>query len=296
MPNYQSSGEIPGTVIQLDESGIAVVSYGSGRIHMLRRNAVIAAALAQLLLQSPGLTQEPFAFRVVASGLKAPWEVTWGPDDRLWITERTAGRIVRVNPADGSVAPAATIGDVYPGDSWHEGLLGMALHPDLLKHAGRDYVYVAYTYDADPGPALARRMKLVRYTFRPADGTLAEPLDLVTGLPANDDHGGGRLAFGPDQKLYLTRGDNGANWLQNYCLPSRAQDLPAAAEIAAHDWSAYAGKILRIDPDGAIPSDNPVFNGVRSHVYSVRPSQSPGARLRARRRDLRVGTWARHRR
>jgi glucose/arabinose dehydrogenase len=76
------------------------------------------------------------------------------------------------------------------------------------------------------------------------------------------------LAFGPDQKLYLTRGDNGANWLQNYCLPNRAQDLPTAAEIAARDWSTYVGKILRIDLDGSIPADNPTINGVRSHIYS----------------------------
>jgi glucose/arabinose dehydrogenase len=102
-----------------------------------------------------------------------------------------------------------------------------------------------------------RKLKLRRYTYDPAKSTLINPVDLITNVPANDDHGGGRLAFGPDQKLYLTRGDNGANWLANYCLPNRAQDLPTAAEIAAKDWSTYVGKILRIDLDGSIPADNP---------------------------------------
>ncbi len=204
----------------------------------------------------------------MTSGLKGPWEITWGPDDRLWVTERTGRRVIRVNPADGAVSPAVLIDEVYPGSSWHEGLLGMALHPDLLKGRGRDYVYVAYTYDADPGEALARRLKVRRYTYNVAAGTLGQPVDVITNLPAHDDHGGGRLVFGPDQKLYLSRGDNGSNWLANYCNPNRAQELPTASQIAAGDWSAYQGKILRLNLDGSIPADNPTINGVRSHVYS----------------------------
>jgi PQQ-dependent dehydrogenase (s-GDH family) len=129
-------------------------------------------------------------------------------------------------------------------------------------------VYVAYTYDSDPGPALARRLKVRRYTYNAPKGTLADPTDVITNLPANDDHGGGRLVFGPDQKLYLSRGDDGANWLQNYCTANRAQELPTAAQISAKDWSAYRGKILRLNLDGSIPADNPTLNGVRSHVYT----------------------------
>jgi PQQ-dependent dehydrogenase (s-GDH family) len=107
-----------------------------------------------------------------------------------------------------------------------------------------------------------------RYTYSEATRTLTDPTDLITNLPAHDDHGGGRLVFGPDRKLYLTRGDNGGNWLANYCLPIRSQDLPTASEISAKDWSTYQGKILRLNLDGSIPVDNPLLNGVRSHVYS----------------------------
>jgi PQQ-dependent dehydrogenase (s-GDH family) len=232
------------------------------------RPLILGAALVLALVQTVGIAQPAFSFRIVTTGLKAPWEVTLGPDDQLWVTERTGKRIIRVNPASGAVMPAALIEEAYPGESWHEGVLGLALHPDLLKGVGRDYVYVAYTYDADPGSALLRRMKLRRYTYSAAKSTLADPVDLIANLPAHDDHGGGRLAFGPDQKLYLTRGDNGGNWLANYCMPNRSQDLPTASQIAAADWSAYIGKILRLNLDGSIPADNPVLNGVRSHVYS----------------------------
>jgi PQQ-dependent dehydrogenase (s-GDH family) len=235
---------------------------------MLRRVSPVAA-LAWVLLHLVGGAQSTFSFRVVASGLGAPWEVLWGPDNRLWVTERTARRVIRVNPSTGEVVPAITVTESYdPGESWHEGLLGLALHPDLLKKAGRDYVYVAYTYDADSGSALLRKLKVRRYTYDAATQTLAEPLDLVTGVPAHDDHGGGRLTIGPDQKLYLTRGDNGGNWLANYCTPVKSQDLPTSAQIASRDWSLYEGKILRLNLDGSIPADNPLLDGVRSHVYS----------------------------
>ena len=234
----------------------------------MARLLIAGAALAVAMFQPAVFSQEVFSSRVVTTGLKAPWEIVWGPDDHLWVTERTGGRIIRVNPADGSVAPAVAIPEVYPGQSWHEGLLGLALHPDLLKSMGRDYIYAAYTYDADDGPGLNRRLKVRRYTYNPATKSLAEPIDLLTNLPAHDDHGGGRLVFGPDQKLYLTRGDNGGNWLANYCTPIRSQDLPTASQVAARDWSTYEGKILRLNLDGSVPPDNPSLGGVRSHVYS----------------------------
>ena len=125
--------------------------------------AVILTAHAQdnLPAQNPRVVTtygpESFVSRVVTTDLAGPWEVTWGPDGFLWITERVGKRITRVNPADGSKTVAVTIDDVYQTLA-QDGLLGMALHPDLLKGKGTDYVYVAYTYDGDPGSGVNRRM------------------------------------------------------------------------------------------------------------------------------------------
>ncbi|HKY22936.1 MAG TPA: glucose/sorbosone family PQQ-dependent dehydrogenase [Vicinamibacterales bacterium] len=233
------------------------------------RHLTCVAVLAHTLFQITSSAQPAFSTRVVASGLHAPWEMVWGPDDHLWVTERTGRRVIRVNPTSGAISPALSIVESYdPGVSWHEGVLGLALHPDLLKGVGRDYVYVAYTYDADPGDTLSRKLKVRRYSYEPAKESLSNPVELIANLPAHDDHGGGRLVIGPDHTLYVSRGDNGSNWLANYCTPIRSQELPTAAQIAAGDWSTYEGKILRLNLDGSIPADNPVLNGVRSHIYS----------------------------
>jgi PQQ-dependent dehydrogenase (s-GDH family) len=249
----------------------------------MRRPAFSAfTAVALLLCGSPVVAQiapgpgvnprtvwanppETFTSRVVASGFEDPWEVTWGPDGYLWITERVGKRVVRVNPTDGSRKVALAIDEVHQ-ELAQDGLLGLALHPQLLR--GANYVYVMYTYDADPGPTTERRAKIRRYTYDATSELLGEPFDVLTNLPHGPDHGASRIVFGPDGKLYASRGDHGSNFLAYYCVPIRAQELPSAADIQARNWRGYEGKILRVDLDGSIPSDNPVLGGVRSHVFS----------------------------
>ncbi|MGK3966576.1 glucose/sorbosone family PQQ-dependent dehydrogenase [Sorangium sp. So ce118] len=208
-----------------------------------------------------------FASREITRDLAYPMRLLWGPDGFLWLTERTGKRVVRVNPEDGARTTAITIEEVFQSGG-QDGLLALALHPDLLRGKGRDYVYVSFTYDVDPGPAVDRRTKIRRYTYDPTTGTLGSPFDVITGLPGSDDHNSARLLFGPDRKLYYTIGDQGNNQFARMCNPIRAQELPTAAEVAAHDWSTYVGKVLRLNLDGSIPRDNPRIDGVRSHVYS----------------------------
>jgi len=210
---------------------------------------------------------ETFAMRVIATGLKQPLELAFGPDGYLWLTERVGKRVLRVNPADGKLYPAVTITEVYQ-QGGQDGLLGMVLHPDLLQDQGNDYVYVAYTYDAAAGAAVDLRVKIRRYTYNEATQTLDDALDLITGLPGSSDHNSGRLVFGSDAKLYYAIGDQGNNQFANLCKPIVAQVLPTAAEVRAADWSHYPGKVLRLNLDGSIPADNPELDGVRSHVYS----------------------------
>ncbi len=219
-----------------------------------------------------------FQKKVLVSGLDGPWELTWGPDNMLWVTERTGKRVTRIDPASGEQSVAITIDEVVaPGGQ--DGLRGMALHPDLLKGTGNDYVYVAYTYlDKSKGPHLTvndpdspyRYLygKIVRLRYHAKDGKLSDPVQLIAGLPAGDDHQGGRLKFGPDNKLYFTVGDQGHNQFQNFCLPIESQRLPTQQEISAKNYASYAGKSLRLNLDGSIPADNPKLNGVVSHVFT----------------------------
>jgi PQQ-dependent dehydrogenase (s-GDH family) len=231
--------------------------------------AAIAAPALRLrgAAQATAAPRAAFAKRVVTTGLANPFQVIWGPDDYVWVTERTAGRVTRVLPSDGTTTPAIVIADLLtdgPG-----GLLGMALDPGLLKGSGNDYAYVAYTYDADADPATVnRRTKIVRFTYDPRAHALGNPRDILAGLPAGTDHQGGRLIIGPDRKLYFTIGDLGANQLANFCKPDRSQSVPTVAQLQARDWSLYEGKVLRLNLDGSIPPDNPTIGGVKSHIYS----------------------------
>lgn len=216
---------------------------------------------------APSAGTAPFASSVVATGLEMPWEVVLGPDGALWVTERTGKRVTRVDPRDGRKKVALELPDVLVGPQ-HEGVLGLALAPDFGRGAGPDLVYVASTHDADPGPAVRRRLRVERYTYDRAAETLGDRALVLGDLPASDDHNAGRLKIGPDGKLYLTIGDGGHGQFGSLCLPIESQTLPTADHVAARDRSAYVGKTLRIDPDGGIPADNPALNGVRSHVLT----------------------------
>ncbi|XXY23021.1 glucose/sorbosone family PQQ-dependent dehydrogenase [Sorangium sp. So ce216] len=220
-----------------------------------------------------------FASREIVRGLSFPIRIVWGPDGFLWLTERVGKRVVRVRPSDGQKATAVTITEAYQSGG-QDGLLGLALHPDLLQGTGSDYVYVSYTYDTDTSSAVNRRTKIRRYTYDPTAGTLGSPVDIITGLPGSDDHNSARLLIGPDLKLYYTVGDQGNNQFNRKCHRVGSQDLPTAADVAAESWASYAGKVLRLNLDGSIPADNPLIDGTRSHIYSYGHRNAQGLTFR----------------
>lgn len=252
-----------------------------------------------------GQSPDGFAVRPIVQQLESPLEVIYGPDGFLWITERIGKRVSRINPTTGEQRVAITIWEAYQS-GLQDGLLGMVLHPELLQGTGNDYVYLAYTYlpastaagqtitgtdtitatdetatdetttddtgaDANAASLSAlnqRRVKIRRYTYDPQNEILRDPVDLLADLPGSNDHNSGRFVFSPDETLFYAIGDQGNNQFNRACLPIRAQELPTTDQLEAADWSAYPGKILRLNLDGSIPEDNPTINGVQSHIYS----------------------------
>ncbi|MFE5774442.1 PQQ-dependent sugar dehydrogenase [Brachybacterium sp. NPDC056505] len=165
---------------------------------------------------------------VLAEGLEAPWSIAFHGQTPL-ISERDSARVLERAP-DGSLRTVATIPGVAP--QGEAGLLGMAV---------RDGVLFAHSTSAD-----GNRIQRFGITGAPGSLGLGEATTLLDGIPSAANHNGGRLAFGPDGKLYATAGD-------------------AGDRDAAQDVDALAGKILRLEADGSVPGDNP-FPG--SPVFS----------------------------
>ena len=210
------------------------------------------------------LKQEGFSVNNLATNLSKPNNIIYGPDDVLWITEREGKDIVRIDPNNRTKLSIIPVPNVHQS-AGQDGLMGMAFDPNFNN---THYIYLAYTYDADSGEELDLSTKITRFTYDPINSTIIKPFDLISELSGSSDHNSGRMIFGQDGKLYYTIGDQGKNQLALFCLNNQAQKLPTAEQVAAKDWSAYEGKVLRMNPDGSIPDDNPEINGVKSHIYT----------------------------
>ena len=235
---------------------------------MRRATTVGVSALLLLGVFAPGASAQRFETDVVARGLANPWDITYGPDRYLWVTEKSAGRVTRVNPSTGAKKTVVTIPDNLATPKAQDGLLGMAVDPRRIRGTQNRYIYVSYSYDVDSSPALDRRQRIRRYTYSARTQTAGRPVNLISGMPASNDHNSGRLVLGPDRRLYYTIGDQGHNQFANTCKELRSQDLPTAAQVREEDYQTYQGKVLRFETDGSVPADNPTIGGVKSHVYS----------------------------
>jgi glucose/arabinose dehydrogenase len=167
--------------------------------------------------------------RTVKSGLNFPWEILWGQDNFIWMTERN-GKISKIDPLDGSTVFSHNIPEVV--SNGEGGLLGMVQHPQFATNG---IFFVVFNYNNNG----TYTEKVVRYTY--SNNTVTNPVTIFDNIPSANIHNGSRLVISNEitPKLYISTGD--------------------AANISlVQDPVAKAGKILRINLDGSIPADNPV--------------------------------------
>jgi glucose/arabinose dehydrogenase len=170
---------------------------------------------------------------VVATSTDIPWGLVTLPDGSVLFTERDTAALVHIE-ANGSTKVVGHVPNVQTTNG-QGGLTGLEISPSF----GTDHwLYFFHTSPTD------NRIVRIKYT----NGALQTSTEqvLLPGIPRNKFNDGGRLRFGPDRKLYAATGDaqNGAN----------AQNL-----------NSLAGKILRLNPDGTVPPDNPFA----SYVWSL---------------------------
>ena len=209
------------------------MSSAVGLLLSIGPTAALAAVFACSTNTTPPASVEGLRVETVVAGLDTPWDLAWGPDGQIWVTER-GGRVSRVNPASGQRSTAGQIPDVE--ESGESGLMGIAFHPDF---AAQPYVYLTHSYRQSG--SLRNRLVRVRWDAQ----TLGTPEVLLANIPGAGIHDGSRLAIGPDRLLYMTTGD------------------ASNAELA-QDRTSLAGKILRLTLSGQPAPGNPFGTAIYS--------------------------------
>jgi glucose/arabinose dehydrogenase/mono/diheme cytochrome c family protein len=202
-------------------------SFISGTTFFDTTAPVLSPESKIILSDTAGFRNPQLEVTSVISGLNVPWEITWGPDNWIWMTEQS-GTICRVNPNTGEKKVLVTIPDVLRLRTL--GLLGLAFHPDFKK---TPFLYTDYTFRKD---SVTIATKLVRYTYK--NGLLVNPKILLE-VAGHTGHNGSRITISPDRKIMFATGD-------------------AITITNAQSLTSPNGKVLRLNLDGSIPADNPI--------------------------------------
>jgi glucose/arabinose dehydrogenase len=221
----------------------------------------------------PGQTRAPerkanVAFDVVtvASGLQTPWGLVFLPDGRMLVTERP-GRL-RVVSKDGTLSPPVE-GIPAMDARGQGGLLDLALDP---KYASNRLVYLSI---AEAGEKGMNHTAVLRGKFVDGPTPKLENVQVIfRQAPSLDStlHFGCRLVFARDGKLFIAMGD---------------RSIPEG-RMQAQRMDGLLGKIVRLNPDGSIPKDNPFVGraGVRPEIWSLGHRNIQSAALHPRTGEL----------
>jgi glucose/arabinose dehydrogenase len=199
----------------------------------------------------PGFTQSP-----VVAGLSGPTAMEFAPDGRLFVTE-IGGTLRVIKDGELLEEPFVDISTFDQVDSrGGRGLLGVTFDPKFgdPDDPGNDYVYLHYTQKAsDGGPSHNRVVRVTADTANNPDVALAgsnQDIFEMDDLGNSPKHNGGAIHFGTDGKLYIAVGDNKRN--------------KTAPRLKTQRLDNLLGKMLRINPDGTIPDDNPYYDDDRA--------------------------------
>jgi aldose sugar dehydrogenase len=221
----------------------------------------------------PGQTRAPerkanVAFEVVtvASGLQTPWGLAFLPDGRMLVTERP-GRL-RVVSKTGTLSPPVA-GLPAMDARGQGGLLDVVLDP---RYASNRLVYLAI---AEAGEKGMNHTAVLRGKFVDGPTPKLENVQVIfRQTPSLDStlHFGCRLVFGRDGKLFIAMGD---------------RSIPEG-RMQAQRMDGLLGKIVRLNPDGSIPKDNPFVGraGVRPEIWSLGHRNIQSAALHPRTGEL----------
>lgn len=220
-----------------------------------------------MLLASAASQAQVFNRTELPTSLNNPWEIVYGPDGYLWISENP-GTIARVHPVSGVKQVIYTASDYFAGsplETWTlcsnppiiAGTLGLTLHPNFQDSA-TSFLYYAYSYNSGTATNPATKFKITRLKWNALNNSATNPTDLITNLPTSYDHVGGRLLAVKQNGipyLFFTIGDNG---LSDANIPSCYLPASANPNNFVNDVNYLNGKVHRFNIDGTIPADNPV--------------------------------------
>lgn len=204
----------------------------------------------------PGQTRAPerksnVAFEVVtvATGLDRPWGMTFLPDGRMLVTERP-GRLRVVSKGGTMSAPVAGLPTMDARGQG--GLLDIALDPAFATNR---LIYWSY---AEPREGGANNTAVARGRFVDGASPRVENVQVIFHQApslVSSQHFGSRLVFARDGKLFITLGDRSIE----------------AGRHQAQRMDGLLGKVVRINPDGSVPADNPFVGkpGVRPEIWSL---------------------------